>query len=578
MRRLFEDGEMVKEHPLLAQEITQRKIDKDTLNKLLERIKEGNPSTRIRALQILNETVVNADIEQRKKFLEEGLEILLENLFDENQRIQELTLRVLESLIKGISLSVNASLKIFETISIPRILENDFVFLQLVNTFKALRFIKPHPSILNYLTEMTLSRDDRVRVLGTWGLWRFLNSTRDIRSTEILEGILSKIPSLLESKDETVVEVTLELIKEIATRYHDSGEIIKRSFAWIKAMKEARKSGSWLIKSELKKTINYLTGLIRNYYRININETFKVLKELINEERYEDAITLAGIIGNEDILKWVSHKIKEREMEKEREIESLPRVVGGPKYFTTSPNSKEKTIYMPRLRSLTLRKKTVGEDGNAKRTSSKFESNKMKKDFSNIMTKLRSSDRAEIIDGLWELYEFSNEINSQNVKEFKLFVPELLRIFSSTNNEWVVDKVAKILTKILSVLPNSQEYIDNIAKFLFLEDKDRMRVLIFFKYYLKNKWDKNAWELILKYLPRLLTKKKTATWTLGIIETIIDTIPPEETGRLWELMAILEDLKSKVPEIVERRVNILIEEINKKLKDPRNIRINVKSE
>jgi len=73
-------------------------------------------------------------------------------------------------------------------------------------------------------------------------------------------------------------------------------------------------------------------------------------------------------------------------------------------------------------------------------------------------------------------------------------------------------------------------------------------------------------------LPRLLTKKKTATWTLGIIETIIDTIPPEETGRLWELMAILEDLKSKVPEIVERRVNILIEEINKKLKDQRNIR------
>ncbi|RLF81654.1 hypothetical protein DRN38_01950 [Thermococci archaeon] len=578
MRRLFEDGEMVKEHPLLAQEITQRKIDKDTLNKLLERIKEGDPSTRIRALQILNETVANADIEQRKKFLEEGLEILLENLFDENQRIQELALRVLESLIKGISLPVNASLKIFETISIPRILENDFVFLQLVNTFKALKFIKPHPSILNYLTEMTLSRDDRVRVLGTWGLWRFLNSTRNIESPEILEGILSKIPSLLESKDETVVEVTLELIKEIATRYHDSGEIIKRSFAWIKAMKEARKSGSWLIKSELKKTINYLTELIRNYYRININETFKVLKELINEERYEDAITLAGIIGNEDILKWVSHKIKEREMEKEREIESLPRVVGGPKYFTTSPNSKEKTIYMPRLRSLTLRKKTVGEDGNAKRTSSKFESNKMKKDFSNIMTKLRSSDRAEIIDGLWELYEFSNEINSQNVKEFKLFVPELLRIFSSTNNEWVVDKVAKILAKILSVLPNSQEDIDNIAKFLFLEDKDRMRVLIFFKYYLKNKWDKNAWELILKHLPRLLTKKKTATWALGIIETIIDTIPPEETGRLWELMAILEDLKSKVPEIVERRINILIEEINKKLKEQRNIRINVKSE
>ncbi|OYT32971.1 hypothetical protein B6U96_18275 [Archaeoglobales archaeon ex4484_92] len=164
------------------------------------------------------------------------------------------------------------------------------------------------------------------------------------------------------------------------------------------------------------------------------------------------------------------------------------------------------------------------------------------------------------------------------MKEFKLFVPELLRIFSSTNNEWVVDKVAKILAKILSVLPNSQEDIDNIAKFLFLEDKDRMRVLIFFKYYLKNKWDKNAWELILKHLPRLLTKKKTATWALGIIETIIDTIPPEETGRLWELMAILEDLKSKVPEIVERRINILIEEINKKLKEQRNIRINVKSE
>ncbi|WP_156300692.1 hypothetical protein [Thermococcus sp. EP1] len=482
---------------------------------------------------------------------------------------------MLESLIKGISLSANASLKIFETISIPRILENDFVFLQLVNTFKALKFIKPHPSILNYLTEMTLSRDDRVRVLGTWGLWRFLNSTRDIRSTEILEGILSKIPSLLESDDETVVEVTLELIKEIATRYQDSGEIIKRSFAWIKAMKEIEKSGSWLIRSELKRTINYLIEVIREYYRMRINESFRVLEDLIQEERYEDAMTLAGIIGNEDIIKWVSQKIKENKREKEKGIEGLLRLVSGPKYLNIHPDLTEKTIYIPRLSYLTIRKKTVENDGNA---DSKFELNKMKKDLSNLMTKLRSSDRAEIIDALWELYELSNEINSQNVEEFKLFVPELLRIFSSTNNEWVVDKTAKILAKILSILPNSQENINDIAKFLFLEDKHRMRALIFFKYYLKNKWDKNAWELILKYLPRLLTKKKTAIWTLGIIEIIIDTIPSDETERLWELTTILKDLNSKVPEIVERRIKILIEEINKKLKDPRNIRINVKSE
>ncbi|NJE26269.1 hypothetical protein E3E22_06475 [Thermococcus sp. MV5] len=575
MGGLFKNDYITKEQPLSTQEIIQKGIDKETLDKLLERIKEGDLPTKIRTLQILNEKVKLTDIEQRKEFLEKGLEILLENLFDENQRIQELTLKVLESLIKGISLSVNASLKIFETISIPRILEDDFVFLQLVNTFKALKFINPHPSILKCLTEMTLSRDDRVRALGTWGLWRFLNSTRDIRSTEILEGILSKIPSLLESDDETVVEVTLELIKEIATRYQDSGEIIRRSFAWMKAMQEVRKSGSWLIKSELEKTIKYLTELVRNYYRMNINETFKVLEELIHEERYEDAITLAGIIDNEDILKWVSHKIKEIKREKKAEIETLPRVVGGPKYFSIPPDLKDKTIYIPSLSSLALRKKTVKNDENA---NTQFELSKMKKELTNLMTKLRSSDHAEIIDGLWELYELSNEISSQNVEEFKLFVPELLRILSSTDNEWVVDKTAKILAKILSILPNSQEYINNIAKFLFLEDKHRMRALIFFKYYLKNRWDESAWELILKYLPRLLTKKKTAIWTLGIMEIIIDTIPPEETERLWELMTILEDLHSKVPEIVERRTKILIEEINKKLKDQRNIRINVKSE
>ncbi|HDD31333.1 MAG TPA: hypothetical protein ENF72_01740 [Thermococcus litoralis] len=527
MKGVFEDDNMIKENPLLTQEITQRKIDKDTLNKLLEQIKEGDPSTRIKALQILNETVVNADIEQRQEFLEEGLEALLENLFDENRRIQELTLKVLESLIKGISLSVNVSLKIFETVSIPRILEDDFVFLQLVNLFKALKFIEPHPSVLNCLTKMALSRDDRVRVLGTWGLWRFLNFTKDVRSTEILEGILSKIPSLLESDDETVVEVTLELTREIATRYQDSDEIIRRCLAWIKIMKEIRKSGSWLIKSELEKTINYLTKLVRNYYRIRINRAFEVLKELINEGRYEDAITLAGIIGNEDVLKWVSHKIKEAEMEKETKIESLPRVVEGPKYFTTSSNLEEKALYIPSLSSLTPRKKTFGSDRTAKMTYGKFELNTNEmRDLSKIMTKLKSSDRAEVIDALWELYELSGEINSQNVENFKTFVPELLRIFSSTNNEWVVDKVAKILAKILSILPNSQEYLYDIAKFLFLEDKDETKALIFFKYYLRNKGDENARELIM----------------------------------------ILEDLKSKVPEIPERKIRILIEEIKQEIK------------
>ncbi|USH00288.1 hypothetical protein K1720_02100 [Thermococcus argininiproducens] len=575
MGGLFKNDYVIKEQPSHTQEIIQKGVDKESLNKLLERIKEGDLPIKIRTLQILNEKVKLTDIEQRKRFLEEGLETLLENLFDENQRIQELTLRVLESLIKGISLPVNASLKIFETISIPRILENDFVFLQLANTFKALKFIKPHPSILNYLTEMTLSGDDRVRVLGTWGLWRFLNSTRDIRSTEILEGILSKIPSLLESEDETVVEVTLELIKEIATKYQDSGEIIKRSFAWIKVMKEIEKSGSWLIRSELKRTINYLIELIREYYRMRINESFRVLEDLIQEERYEDAMTLAGIIGNEDIIKWVSQKIKENKREKEKGIEGLPRLVSGPKYLNIPSDLTEKTIYIPSLSSLALRKKTVGNDGNV---NSKFELNKMKKDLSNLMTKLRSSDSVEIIDALWELYELSDEINSQNVEEFRLFVPELLRIFSSTNNEWMVDKTAKILAKILGILPNSQEYTNDIAKFLFLEDKHKMRALIFFKYYLKNKWDKNAWELILKYLPRLLTKKKTAIWALGIIEIIIDTIPPEETERLRELMAILGSLNPKVPEIMERRIKILIEEINKKLKGQRNIENYVKSE
>jgi len=363
--------------------------------------------------------------------------------------------------------------------------------------------------------------------LGTWGLWRFLNFTKDVRSTEILEGILSKIPSLLESDDETVVEVTLELTREIATRYQDSDEIIRRCLAWIKIMKEIRKSGSWLIKSELEKTINYLTKLVRNYYRIRINRAFEVLKELINEGRYEDAITLAGIIGNEDVLKWVSHKIKEAEMEKETKIESLPRVVEGPKYFTTSSNLEEKALYIPSLSSLTPRKKTFRSDRTAKMTYGKFELNTNEmRDLSKIMTKLKSSDRAEVIDALWELYELSSEINSQNVENFKTFVPELLRIFSSTNNEWVVDKVAKILAKILSILPNSQEYLYDIAKFLFLEDKDETKALIFFKYYLRNKGDENARELIM----------------------------------------ILEDLKSKVPEIPERKMRILIEEIKQEIK------------
>lgn len=519
---------------------------------------------------MLSEIIPKLPAEKRRSILDILLSPLLENLFDDNRRVQELSLRVLSALITEVSLFPEEALEIFKAVSIPRLLEDDFVFLGFVEIFKRLKFIKYHPSILTALNEMTLSKDERIRVLGVWGLWGLLNSViMGVQAAEILEKIISKIPSLMESLDETVVEVTLQLVKEIVAKYRNSGNIIQRVIPWIKEMKELKKSGSWLIRSELENAIQYLSEVVREYYRERINEALKLLEELVKQEKYEDAIFIAGLIGNEDMLRWLSHKIN---LSKKREvIDDLPRIVKGPKYAAPPLNLQEKTLYIPSLGSLTIRRRKIGEEeeetevgfsGGIDRSNEGAKTLGVEK----ILEKLRSNDPTEVIDGIWELYELSKNITPENGDEFLIFVPELIRIFSSSRNEWVVDKVSMILAKILAY-SSSRSYLSQVLSFLVLEGKEKTKAVRFFKYYLSHKWDRDVWALVWEKLKDLLIDKNTSIEALGMLSNLIDVIPREEKDVLENINEALENLKIERPEELQNEINILKEKINKKLKE-----------
>lgn len=552
-------------------ELIQRALeDAKALEELTKLVNSSEYSVKVRALQVLSEIIPKLPAEKRRSILDILLSSLLENLFDENRRVQELSLRVLSALITEVSLFPEEALEILKAVSIPRLLEDDFVFLGFVEIFKRLKFIKYHPSVLTTLNEMTLSKDERIRVLGVWGLWRLLNSVvMGVQAAEILEKIISKIPSLMESLDETVVEVTLQLVKEIVAKYRDSGNIIRRVIPWIKEMKELKKSGSWLIRSELENAIQYLSEVVRDYYSKRINEALKLLEELVEQEKYEDALFIAGLIGNDDILRWISQKIN---LSKKREvIDELPRIVRGPKYATLPLNLQEKTLYIPSLGSLTIRRRKISGENEEKEIGFSERSDKVNESSkipggAKILEKLRSTDPTEVIDGIWELYELSKNITPENVEGFLIFVPELIRIFSSSRNEWVVDKVSMILAKILAY-SSSRSYLSLILNFLVLEGREKIKAMRFFKYYFSYKWDKEAWAIVWEKLKELLMDKNTSIEVLGMLNNLVDVIPREEKDVLEKINEVLENLKIEKPGELQEGVNLLKEKINKKLKE-----------
>jgi|GEM_PF-3087207 len=543
--------------------------DAETLNELVKLVNSPDYSVKIRTLQVLSEIISKLPAEKRRSTLDALLSPLFENLFDENRRVQELSLRILSALIMEVSLSPEEALKIFKAVSIPQLLEDDFVFLEFVEVFKRLKFIKYHPSILAALNEMSLSKDERIRVLGVWGLWRLLNSLNmGVQAAEILEKIISKIPSLMESPDETVMEVALQLIKEIVTKYRHSGDIIQRVVPWIKEMKELKKSGSWLIRSELENAIRYLSEVVREYYRDRINKALKLLEELVKQEKYEDALFIAGLIGNDDILRWLSHKINFSK--KRKVIDDFPRIVKGPKYAVSPLNLQEKTLYLPSLSSLVIRRRKITEEEEkeieiSQRTDKINESAKIL-EASKLLEKLRSNDPTEVIDGIWELYELSKNITAQNAEGFLIFVPELIRIFSSSRNEWVVDKVSMTLAKILAY-SSSKSYLAQILNFLVLEGREKIKVMRFFKYYFSHKWDRDVWALVWKKLKELLMDKNTSIEVLGILSSLIDVIPTEEKEVLEKINEALENPELEKTEQLQKWISTLKEKINKRLKE-----------
>lgn len=147
--------------------------DKKELLKLVEHLSSPDTSTKIRALHLLEEVLKELDTNTRKEISSFLLDPLLGNLLEENRRVRELSLKAIARLIKNVPLSASDALKIFDfLLNAPRVLDDEFLFIDFVEVFKNLNLANSDPSVIQALDAMNMSTSERIRVLGIWGLWR----------------------------------------------------------------------------------------------------------------------------------------------------------------------------------------------------------------------------------------------------------------------------------------------------------------------------------------------------------------------------------------------------------------------
>lgn len=529
--------------------------DKKELLKLVEHLSSPDTSTKIRALHLLEEVLKELDTNTRKEISSFLLDPLLGNLLEENRRVRELSLKAIARLIKNVPLSASDALKIFDfLLNAPRVLDDEFLFIDFVEVFKNLNLANSDPSVIQALDAMNMSTSERIRVLGIWGLWRLIENNA---TPGELEKLLSQISTLIASRDEAVIETVLPLVKEIATKYRDSREVITRAIAWLVELNKIKKEGSWLIKGEVESCIVHLSEILQDYYKDRVLEALNTIEELIKEERYDEALIIAEMTRNNDVINWVSEKVLNPKKNRKKP-EKISGIVPRPVYSNKGPSLHGTSMSYPSIRSFIVRRKRHLPDLYSSETPSNNRQLIKDTNIQEILEKLKSKNSLDFIDGVWQLYEMLNNTEVQNTESLLPVLPELLRVFSFSNNEWLIDKIARSLAKILSLLPTSQAQ-GHLTR-IFIDVSSREKTLLVLKYYLH---EESRAELLAfvwnNYLKKLLLNNELSPKLLEVIEAFVNKIAFKEPPNTQEILKLLKNSKEKTPENLQRTIERIME-------------------
>ncbi|NJE42826.1 HEAT repeat domain-containing protein [Thermococcus sp. GR6] len=185
--------------------------DKRALFLILELAGEDDETTRLRAFVALGEILKRADNDLRMMVLERHLDVFINALSQENEKVTIKALRALGYLVKGVPMGSKTFLKAAKTLVSLLESPDDMMRIETIDVLSKLQPLEDSKLVRTYINELVVSPDLYTKVAGFCLFLNMLNSSAD---SGPLTLILDEIPSLLQNDNEFIVELALDVLEK----------------------------------------------------------------------------------------------------------------------------------------------------------------------------------------------------------------------------------------------------------------------------------------------------------------------------------------------------------------------------
>uniref|UniRef100_UPI000354F937 Putative uncharacterized protein n=1 Tax=Thermococcus onnurineus (strain NA1) TaxID=523850 RepID=UPI000354F937 len=185
--------------------------DKRALFLILELAGEDDETTRLRAFVALGEILKRADSDLRMMVLERHLDVFINALSQENEKVTIKALRALGYLVKDVPMGSKTFLKAAKTLVSLLESPDDMMRIETIDVLSKLQPLEDSKLVRTYINELVVSPDLYTKVAGFCLFLNMLNSSAD---SGHLTLILDEIPSLLQNDNEFIVELALDVLEK----------------------------------------------------------------------------------------------------------------------------------------------------------------------------------------------------------------------------------------------------------------------------------------------------------------------------------------------------------------------------
>ncbi|ASJ08466.1 hypothetical protein A3L11_04150 [Thermococcus siculi] len=270
--------------------------DREVLVPLLRLLDEEDSTLRLRTLEVVEGILREYGDGMRKLVMKYGFESTVACLSDEDPRVVDRAGKVLSLLLRDTLLDEEGFLLLLETLAAAIDCSDVLMCTSFVDLLKGVETAPIGENGLMRIRSIATSgslagRLMALRVLVNMGRvdghWRSLRKTLEV---------------LLSSGNLLLIELAMDFLEEVA-EFPGTGEMMRELLGFVFRLRYLEANGeNVILRNRAVKVRAALENAISSYYRAHREEAAYLMRELLMEGRERDALFLAFVLGDADLM------------------------------------------------------------------------------------------------------------------------------------------------------------------------------------------------------------------------------------------------------------------------------------